>query len=124
MHHDEYSRVTWTVNFHPDFAAEADGCSDEVKVELAAMIALLETVGPQLKRPHADTLNSTKMKNLKELRFKADHGVWRIAYAFDPARKAILLCGGDKSGISQKLFYDTLTATAEKRYADHLRGTK
>ena len=36
--------------------------------------------------------------NMKELRFDADDGVWRVAFAFDPKRKAILLVAGDKSG--------------------------
>jgi hypothetical protein len=41
---------------------------------------------------------------LKELRFEADGGVWRVAFAFDPKRKAILLVAGDKSGGSEKRF--------------------
>ena len=45
---------------------------------------------------------------MKELRFAADNGVWRVAYAFDPTRKAILLVAGDKAGVSQKRFYGSL----------------
>jgi hypothetical protein len=30
---------------------------------------------------------------MKELRFDAADGVWRFAFAFDPTRKAIVLCG-------------------------------
>jgi hypothetical protein len=45
--------------------------------------------------------------------------VWRIAYAFDPARRAILLCGGNKEGKNQKAFYVDLIATADKRYAKY-----
>jgi len=45
---------------------------------------------------------------MKELRFKAEGGVWRIAFAFDPEQKAILLVGGDKSGGSEKRFYRQL----------------
>ena len=41
---------------------------------------------------------------MKELRFNANDGVWRIAFAFDPERKAILLVGGDKSGTNEKRF--------------------
>jgi hypothetical protein len=39
------------------------------------------------------------------LRFKADGGVWRVTYAFDPEREAILLVAGDKSGVSEIRFY-------------------
>jgi hypothetical protein len=50
----------------------------------------LEEFGPLLKRPSADTLHGSKHDNMKELRFKAADGVWRIAFAFDPEQKAIL----------------------------------
>ena len=46
--------------------------------------------------------------------------VWRVAFALDPKRKAILLVAGDKSGVSKKLFYKTLIARANKRYQAHL----
>lgn len=116
--------MTWTVIFHPDFAAEVDDLSKEVRIELLASVQLLEIYGPTLGRPAVDTLNGAKMKNLKELRFKADDGVWRFAFAFDPKRQAIVLCGGDKSGVSSNRFYKTLIDTAENRYKQHLKGSK
>ncbi len=57
---------------------------------------------------------------MKELRFNVADGVWRVAFAFDPLRSAILLIAGDKSGTSQAPFYRQLIATADKRYAAHL----
>ena len=45
---------------------------------------------------------------MKELRFDAADGVWRVAFAFDPRRHAILLVAGDKSGVSQQRFYRQL----------------
>ena len=72
--------------------------------ELLAYIELLEQFGPQLGRPRGDTLNGSRHPNMKELRFDASGGVWRIAFAFDPKCRAIVLCGGDKSGGSQKRF--------------------
>ena len=45
---------------------------------------------PILKEPHADTLKGSDYDNMKELRFKVVNGVWRIAFAFDTKRKAIL----------------------------------
>ncbi len=77
-------------------------------------------MGPQLGRPHADTLDGSKHVNMKELRFKAADGVWRVAFAFDPERTAILLVGGDKSGVSEKRFYKQLIAKADKRLDEHL----
>ena len=61
---------------------------------------------------------------MKEMRFDAAGGVWRVAFAFDPERKAILLAAGDKSGQSQRVFYRRLIATADKRFAVHLERLK
>lgn len=61
---------------------------------------------------------------MKELRFDAEGGVWRIAFAFDPGRKAILLVAGDKSGQSERAFYRRLIAIADKRFDAHLVRVK
>jgi hypothetical protein len=57
---------------------------------------------------------------MKELRCTADDGVWRIAFAFDPERKAILLTAGDKAGVNEKRFYKNLIAKADARFDQHL----
>jgi hypothetical protein len=112
--------MTWDVAFHPDFLAEYDEFSAEVQDELQAIIKLLAEFGPQLKRPGADTLNGSKHANMKELRFDADKGVWRVAYAFDSDRRGILLVGGDKSGVSSRKFYKALIRKADERFDEHL----
>jgi len=61
---------------------------------------------------------------MKELRFDAAGGVWRFAFAFDPSRQAIMLCGGDKSGGSGKRFYAQLVAKADSRFDAHLARMK
>lgn len=110
----------WKVEKHPLFAQEFEDFSETVQDELLAEIVLLEKYGPHLKRPHADTLNNSKHANMKELRFKADGGVWRTAFAFDPKRKAILLVAGDKSDMSEQRFYKQLIKKADKRFDEHL----
>jgi hypothetical protein len=94
--HTKY--VKWEVDLHDDFVPEYHELHKDVQDELLAYIELLEQFGPQLGRPRVDTLNGSRHANLKELRFDAADGVWRFAFAFDPKRRAILLCGGDKSG--------------------------
>jgi hypothetical protein len=61
---------------------------------------------------------------MKELRFDVADGVWRVAFAFDPERNAILLVGGDKSGGSEKKFYRRLIAIADERFDAHLAHLK
>lgn len=67
--------MTWHIDLHPAFKSEFLELPRVVKIELAAMIELLEEFGPELKRPYADTLNGSRYANMKELRFKADNGV-------------------------------------------------
>lgn len=80
--------------------------------------------GPQLGRPRADTLRGSRHANMKELRFSAAGGEWRLAFAFDPKRKAILLVAGDKSGGSEKRFYRELIRKADERFDAHLSWLK
>jgi hypothetical protein len=61
---------------------------------------------------------------MKELRFKAAGGVWRVAFAFDPNREGVLLVAGDKSGGSEDRFYKRLIAKADERYAVYLAAMK
>ena len=112
--------MPWDVLFHPAFLEEAKSFPVEAQDELAAIIRLLQQTGPQLKRPKCDTLNGSKHANMKELRFDASDGVWRVAFAFDPNRQAVLLVGGDKSGVSQKKFYKALIRRADERFDDWL----
>lgn len=112
--------MNWTVEFHPVFESEFDEYPEEVQDAILVRAGLLEINGPQLGRPHADTLNGSRHANMKELRFNADDGVWRVAFAFDPERKAILLAAGDKTGVSATRFYRRLIAKADERFDDHL----
>ncbi len=112
--------MKWDVAFGDEFDDEFQALPQTVQDELLACAKLLGTFGPQLGRPHADTLNDSSFANMKELRFDAADGVWRVAFAFDPERKAILLVAGDKSGGSEKRFYKALIAKADKRYQGHL----
>ena len=94
--------------------------AEEIQDKILSYQGLLERFGPQLGRPHADTLVGSKHANMKELRFSAGDGVWRVAFAFDPKRQAVLLVAGDKSGGSQKRFYRNLIRIADERSDDWL----
>ena len=110
----------WNVEFCDEFDVEFEALSEAVQDELVAKAKLLNARGPLLNRPHVDTLNGSKHSNMKELRFSADEGVWRVAFAFDPKRTAIILIAGDKAGKNEKQFYRKLIATADKRFDRHL----
>jgi len=116
--------VPWTVANHDDFDPEFEAMPEPVQDALLAAALVLAEIGPMLGRPHVDTLAGSRFPNMKELRFDADGGVWRVAFAFDPERKAILLVAGDKAGVAQKRFYKALIARADKRFAGHLEDLK
>lgn len=61
---------------------------------------------------------------MKEPRFEWTGEVWRVAFAFDPKRQAILLTAGDKAGADQRRFYKRLIAVADTRYDDHLAALR
>lgn len=112
--------MDWAVEFLDAFEEEFDAYSETVQDAILVKAKLLEREGPRLGRPHADTLTGSRHANMKELRCRADDGVWRIAFAFDPERKAILLTAGDKSGVNEKRFYKQLIAKADERFDRHL----
>ena len=114
----------WAVLTTDDFDQWFADLSEVAQAEVIAKVDLLRLYGPQLARPHADTLNGSKHANMKELRANTKDQVLRIAFAFDPERSAILLVGGDKSGVSQKQFYKRLIAKADKVYDAHLAAIK
>jgi hypothetical protein len=114
----------WIVELAVEFEPELLTMTAEVRVELLAQARVIERFGPTSRRPRGDTLKASKHANMKELRFDAAGGVCRVAFAFDPERRAILLVAGDKSGKSERAFYRRLIATADKRFDTHLDRLK
>ncbi len=114
----------WKVATTSDFDEWFSGIGDGNQAEVVAKVELLKMLGPHLGRPHADTLNGSKYANMKELRADTHESVMRIAFAFDPDRAAILLLGGNKSGMSQRRFYRRLIARADELYDAHLARIK
>ena len=116
--------MPWTVEVDEAFAPELKAFAEPVRFEIAALVGLLRKYGPQLGRPYADTLYDSTFNNMKELRCDVEKQVWRVAFAFDPERNAILLTAGDKRGKDQKRFYKRLIKTADERFLAHLARLK
>ena len=111
-----YHVMPWPVEFHDQMIAELDALPRDVQKTLAAHVRLLVEFGPGLGRPSVDTLKGSRIANLKELRFSAGGGVWRVAFAFDQRRTALLLAMRDKRGVAEGRFYKALVALAEVRW--------
>jgi len=55
---------------------------------------------------------------MRELRPQHKGKPYRVLYAFDPRRMAILLIGGDKTGNSR--WYEQFVPLADRLYREHL----
>ncbi len=114
--------MSWTVLLHEDFIEEMESMPDDLQDELLAHARLLSLCGPDLGRPTVDTLKGSRHPNMKELRFGWKRQVWRVAFAFDPRRQAVLLVAGNKGGADQRRFYRRLITAADARFDEHLAG--
>lgn len=94
--------------------------SEDMREDVLAMMGILAEMGPQLGRPYVDTLKGCKLTHLKELRIQHHGNPVRAFFAFDPVRRAIVLCAGDKTGVNQKQFYRSMIRMAEAEYRRHL----
>ena len=114
----------WTVEIGDEFEPEFNQLHEDVRTDILALSWVFQQFEPQLERPRVDTLKGCRHANMKELRFSAADGEWRVAFAFDRTRSAILLVAGDKSGVSKKNFYKRLIAKADERFDAHLSRLK
>lgn len=111
----------WKIIFDEAFARELDLLERPVQVAIATYAEVLRAEGPNLGRPWADTLNGSRHANMEELRPTVNRVEWRVAFAFDPARRAILLAGAAKGGKKDAVVYRRLIRTADDRFDAHLR---
>ena len=117
-----YKGVCWTVLFADAFVPEFRALAEDVQDAIRTYPEALAELGPQMGRPRADTLKGSAYPNMKELRPTVNKVEWRVAFAFDKKREAVLLAAVAKGG--DKTAYNRLIATADKRFADHLEATK
>jgi hypothetical protein len=113
--------MAWEVEATEEFQTWFSELTPDERVSVAAKIDLLEEVGPPLGRPHADTLKGSQLPNLKELIVQHAGDPYRVIFAFDPRRTAILLLGGKKT---DNKWYKTAIPEAEKIYERYLKEIK
>ena len=78
----------------------------------------MEAKGPTLPYPHSSGIHGSKHGHMRELRVQHAGDPYRILYAFDPRRVALLLIGGCKVGDDR--FYSEIVPLADKIYDRHL----
>ncbi|MGH9791058.1 MAG: type II toxin-antitoxin system RelE/ParE family toxin [Candidatus Acidiferrales bacterium] len=111
----------WEVEGTDQFIAWYRGLSEPLSHAVDAAVELLERFGPSLARPYADTLKQSRHANMKELRVRYRGDAYRVLFAFDTRRTAILLLGGRKA---DSKWYEKAVAQADKLYDEHLEELK
>src|SRR5215203_3413344 len=112
----------WEVEYTDEFGVWWESLDESEQESLAASVEVLRQMGPQLSRPHADTVVGSKHSHMKELRTQHHGRPLRTLFAFDPRRLAILLIGGDKTGDNR--FYERMFPIADRLYDEHLESLR
>ncbi|MFP5457683.1 MAG: type II toxin-antitoxin system RelE/ParE family toxin [Bacteriovoracia bacterium] len=114
----------WVILQTPEFQQWFDNSDRRLQEDILEHAQLLRELGPELRRPYADTLKGSTLANLKELRFTSKERIIRVFYAFDSDRNGVLLIGGNKSSSGDKNFYKKMIALSEKIYRRYLENRK
>jgi hypothetical protein len=97
----------------------SDSVDEDARVSIYAVMEVLKRVGPNLGRPYVDSVKESRHENMKELRVQSRGRPFRIFFAFDPFRQAVLLIGGNKTG--DKRFYTRMIPIADTLYDHYLQ---
>ncbi len=110
--------MSWEVEFTDEFEAWWNTLDEAEQESIDASVQLLEARGPQLGFPHTSGIATSKHSHMRELRAQHHGRPYRTLFAFDPLRHAILLIGGEKTGIDD--WYERFVPVADRLYDDHL----
>jgi len=110
--------MRWDVEFTNEFGEWWDSLDEGEQESVDASVRLLEELGPALPAPYSSDVKKSRHGNLRELRIQHKGEPYRILYAFDPRRVAILLVGGKKTGDDR--WYRKHVPKAERIYDEHL----
>ncbi len=111
--------MSWNVETTTTFDEWAESLPEVEQERLAFVVSLLEEDGPAARRPIVDSIKGSRHSNMKELR----RGSFRVLFAFDPERSAILLIGGDKRDRWKQWYREAIPA-ADDLFDEHLRRVR
>jgi hypothetical protein len=90
------------------------GLSAEEQEDVRAYVKRLQEHGPHLRFPYSSSVVQSSYDHMRELRVQHHGRPYRVLYAFDPQRIAVLLIGGDKTGDDR--WYDVFVPVADHLY--------
>jgi hypothetical protein len=110
--------MEWPVEYTDAFGVWWDHLTPEEQEDINAVVILLQRFGPALRFPYSSSIASSRHSHMRELRVQHAGRPYRILYAFDPRRMAILLIGGEKTGDDR--WYEIYVPMADRLYDEHL----
>lgn len=118
--HMRARHICWVVEVVgcAEFEAWFESLGDDDTDAVARVVDMLEMRGTDLPHPYSSAIKGVGFA-LRELRVQSQGRPLRVFYAFDPARQAVLLIGGDKTG--DKRFYERMVPISERIWAEYLR---
>ena len=114
--------MPWVVEYTNEFEAWWEGLGEAEQESVAASVGVLEQLGPDLPFPYSSGIKRSRHGHLRELRVQHQGRPYRVLYAFDPRRVAILLIGGDKTGDDR--WYEAYVPLADRLYDEHLEALR
>lgn len=114
--------MEWAVEYTCEFEEWWNSLSEDEQVDIDASVGLLEKRGPNLGYPHSSSVKGSRHGHMRELRVQHRGKPYRVLYAFDPRRVAILLIGGNKTGDNR--WYEMFVPIADRLYDEHVETLK
>ena len=114
--------MNWDVEYTSAFGGWWEVLSEAEQESVAASVRLLEEYGPYLRHPHSSHINGSRCGHMRELRVQHEGRPYRVLYAFDPSRTAILLLGGNRDGDDR--WYQRNVPRADTLYGEHIEQLK
>jgi hypothetical protein len=111
--------VAWEVEFSDEFGRWWDSLTAAEQKSVDFSVRLLQESGPTLRMPHSSGVEMSRHARMRELRIQHEGWPYRVLYAFDQRRTAMLLIGGDKAGNNR--WYEEYVPLADAIYDRHLR---
>ncbi len=108
----------WEVEYTDEFGEWWERLNEYEQDAIDVVVHLLEERGPRLGYPYSTRVLSSRHQHMRELRVQHRGEPYRIMYAFDPRRTAMLLIGGCKTGKDR--WYDAFVPLADRLYDEHL----
>src|SRR5690554_5820438 len=108
----------WDIEYTDEFGEWWDRLTEAGQESVRAFVLLLQERGPQLGHPYSSGISRSRHAHMRELRVQHRGRPYRVLYAFDPRRTALLLIGGDKTGNDR--WYAEYVPFADRLYAEHL----